>query len=54
MSQRIHFAALILKSSFNFIGTIMKCQKYSESEGLHEIGEVLSKLKELNGTFKMD
>ena len=40
LNQRIHFAALMSKSSFNFPGAIMKCQKCSESETLHEI-EVL-------------
>ena len=38
LNQRIHFAALMSKSSFNFLGAIMKCQRCSESETLHEIG----------------
>ena len=40
MNQRIHFAVIILKSSFNFLGVIVKYQKYSEIEELHETGEV--------------
>ena len=30
----------MLKPIFNFLDAIMKCQKCSESEALHEIGEV--------------
>ena len=40
MNQRIHFAVLISKSSFNFLDENIKCHKYRESEALHEIGEV--------------
>ena len=29
-----------IKSKFYFLGAIMKYQKFSESEALHEIGEV--------------
>ena len=47
MNQRIHFAVLILKSSFNFLGAIMKCQKPNESKTLNEIGEVLRYAKNL-------
>ena len=54
MSQKIHFAVLILKSSFNFLGVNMKCQKYSESEALHEIGEVLPYSKDQMALLKMD
>ena len=28
----------MLKSSFNFLGVIMKCQRCNESEALHESG----------------
>ena len=41
LNQGIHFAVLILKSSFIFLVAIMKYQKYSENEALHKIGEVL-------------
>ena len=34
LNQKIHFAVLILKSSFNFSGTTMKYQKWSKSEAL--------------------
>ena len=34
LNQRIHFAVLILKSSFNFLGATMKSQKWSKSETL--------------------
>ena len=37
---------LMLKSSFNFLGAIMKCQECSESEALHEIEEVLRYAKD--------
>ena len=46
MKQRIHFAVLMLKSIFDFLGAIMKCQKCSECEALHEIGEVLRYAKD--------
>ena len=46
MNQRIHFAVLMLKSSFSVLGAIMKYQKYSESETLHEIAEVLRNTKD--------
>ena len=39
MKQRIRFALLMLKSNFHFLGAIMKCQKCSESEVLHEAEE---------------
>ena len=32
--QRIHFAVLMLKSSFNFLGATMKSQKWRKSETL--------------------
>ena len=54
LNQGIHFAVLILKSSFNFLGAIMKYQKYSESEALHEIGEVLRYPKDRMTSLKMD
>ena len=34
LNQRIHFAVLMLKSSFNFLGATMKSQKWSKSEAL--------------------
>ena len=34
LNQRIHFAVLIIKSSFNFLGATMKSQKWSKSEAL--------------------
>ena len=45
LNQRIHFAALTLISSFNFLEEIMNCQRCSECETLHEI-EVLFYAKE--------
>ena len=54
MNQRIYFAVLILKSSFKFLGAIMKYQKYSESEALHETGEVLRYPKDRIARLKMD
>ena len=54
LNQRIHFAVQRLKSSFNFLGTIMKCQKCSESEALHEIGEVLRYAKDRMARSKRD
>ena len=40
LNQRIHFAVLMSKSSFNLLGAIMKCQRYSESETVHEIEDL--------------
>ena len=37
----------MLKSSINFLGAIMKCQKCSVSEALHEIGDVLCYAKKM-------
>ena len=54
MNQRIHFAVLILKSSFNFLGAIMKYQRYSEREALHETGEFLRYPKDRMARLKMD
>ena len=54
MNQRIHFAVLILKSRFIFLGAILKYQKYSEYEALHEIGEVLRYPKDRMVLWKMD
>ena len=34
LKQKIHFAVLMLKSSFNFLGATMKFQKWSKSEAL--------------------
>ena len=34
LNQRIYFAVLMLKSSFNFLGATMKSQKWSKSEAL--------------------
>ena len=34
LNQRIYFAVLMLKSSFNFLGATMKSQKWSKSEPL--------------------
>ena len=51
MNQRIHFAVLMLKSSFNFLGTIIN-RNVCNGEALHEIGEVLDLRKGSNGTFK--
>ena len=54
MNQRIHFAVLILKSSLNFLGAFMKYQKYSESQALHEIEDVLRYPKDRMARLKMD
>ena len=54
MNQGIHFAVLMLKSSFNFLRAIMKCQKCSESEAVHEIGELLRYAKDRTGRSKTD
>ena len=54
MNQRIHFAVLILKSSFNFLGAIMRCQKCSESEALREIGEALRYAKDQMARSRKD
>ena len=54
MNQRIHFAVLISKSSFSFLGVIMKYQRFSETETLHEIGEVLRYPKDRMARLKMD
>ena len=54
MNQRILFAVLILKSSFNFLGAIMKCQKRSEREALHEIEDVLRYAKDRIACLKTD
>ena len=54
MNQKIHFAVLILKSSFNFLDAIMKYQKYSENEALHEIEGVLRYPKDQMARLKMD
>ena len=32
LNQKIHFAVLILKSSFNFLGATMKSQKWSKDQ----------------------
>ena len=34
LNQRIHLAALMLKSSFNFLGATIKSQKWSKSDAL--------------------
>ena len=52
MNQRIHFAVLMLKSSFNVLGAITKCQKCSESETLHEIWEVFRYAKDETAQLK--
>ena len=44
----------MLKSSFSVLGAIMKYQKYSESETLHEIAEVLRNTKDWMSRLKMD
>ena len=44
----------MLKSSFNFLGAIMKWQRYSESEAMHEIGEVLHCAKDRMAPSKTD
>ena len=44
----------MLKSSFNFLGAIMKCQKCSESKALHDIGEVLRYAKDRMARLKTD
>ena len=44
----------MLKSSFNFLGAIMKCQKCSESKALHEIEEVLSHANDRMACSKTD
>ena len=54
LDQQIHFATQTLKSSFNFLGAIMKCQKCSESETLHETGEVLRYAKNRMARSKTD
>ena len=54
LDQQIHFAAQTLKSSFNSLGAIMKCQKCSESETLHETGEVLRYAKNRMARSKTD
>ena len=54
LNQSIHFARLILKSTFNFLGGNMKCQKYSESEALLEIRNVLRYLRDQIAHLKMD
>ena len=54
LNQKIHFAVLISKSSFNFLGVIMKYQKYSKSKALHEIGEVLCYPKDQMASLEMD
>ena len=37
LNQSIHFAALMSKSNFHFLGAIMIYQRCSESETRHEI-----------------
>ena len=54
LNQRMHFAVLILKTSFTCLGAIMKHQKYSESEALHEIQEVLRYPKGRMANLKMN
>ena len=44
----------MLKSSFNFLGAIMKYHRCSESEELHEIGEVLRYAKDRMARLKTD
>ena len=44
----------MLKSSFNFLGAIMKFQRFSESEALQEIGEVLHYEKDRMARSKTD
>ena len=34
LNQRIHFAVLMIKSSFNFLGAAIKSKKWSKSEAL--------------------
>ena len=50
----IHFTVPIFKSSFNFLGAIMKYQKYSESEALRKFGEFLHYPKDRIARLKMD
>ena len=54
LNQRIHFAVLMLKSIFNFLGATMKSQKYSKSEALYEIGEVPRHAKDRTTHSKTD
>ena len=44
----------MLKSSFNFLSAIMKYQKVSKSEALHEIREILPYPKDRISRLKMD
>ena len=48
------FVVLILKSGFNVLRAIMKSEKCSESEALHEIGEVLGYAKDRMACLKAD
>ena len=54
MNQSIHFAVLMLKLNFYFLGAIMKCQKFSESEALHEIEEAFCFAKDRMSRWKTD
>ena len=54
MNQGIHFAILMLKSSFDFLEAIVKCQKCSESEALSETGEVLRYAKDRTARSKIN
>ena len=54
LNQRIHITVLLLKSSLNFLVTIMKCQKFSKSEALHDIWEVFRYAKDRMARLKMD
>ena len=44
----------MLKSTFNFLGAIIKCQRCSKSEAPHEIGEVLCYAKDRMALSKTD
>ena len=50
----IHFAELLLKSSFNFLGPITKCQECIKSEALYKIWEVLHYAKDGMEHLKTD
>ena len=54
MNQRIHFAVLMLKPSFNFLGPTMKSQIYSKKEALLKIREVPRHSKDQTTRSKMD
>ena len=50
----IHFAARMLKSSFNFLEATTKSQIYSKSEPLFQIREVARHSKDRATRTKMD